>query len=114
MADVFKARALAGPRAGQTIAIKRLLPELAKDQRYVDLFLGEADLSRLLHHPNIIETFDAGELNGTYYMAMEYIDGRDVGMVLARCRERNIMLPIDFALFLTSQVLGALYYAHNA
>ncbi len=114
MADVFKARAVAGPRAGQIVAIKRLLPELAKDQRYVDLFLGEADLSRMLQHPNIIQTFDAGELNGTYYIAMEHIDGRDVGQVLAKCRERGIQLPVDFAMFLTSKVLTALYYAHNA
>jgi serine/threonine-protein kinase len=114
MADVFKSRAVSGPKAGQLVAVKRLLPELAKDQRYVELFLGEADLSRLLHHPNIVETFDAGEIGGTYYIAMEYIDGRDLGQVLAKCRQRNIQLPVDFALFLTSRVLDALYYAHNA
>jgi eukaryotic-like serine/threonine-protein kinase len=114
MADVFKARAAVGPRAGQLVAIKRLLPALSKDPHYVDLFLAEADLSRLLHHPNIIETFDAGEINGTYYIAMEFIDGRDMGQVLARCRERNIMLPVDFALFLSSKILMALHYAHNA
>lgn len=114
MADVFKARAVAGPRMGQTVAIKRLLPSLAGDPRYVDLFLGEADLARLLVHPNIVETFDAGELAGTYYIAMEFIDGRDLGQILARCREKNIQLPADFALFLASTLCNALYYAHNA
>ena len=114
MAEVFRAVDLAGPRAGQKVAIKRLLPELAKNSEYVELFVGEADLSRMLHHPNIVEVYEAGTVGEQYYMAMEYIDGRDLGQIVKRCRERKILLPIDFAVFLTVALLDALAYAHSA
>lgn len=108
------AKALEGPRAGQMVALKRLLPDLAKNAQYVDLFCREADLSRILVHPNIVRVFEAGSVGETYYMAMEFIDGRDLGQILARCRERRIVLPVDFALFLAHELLQALAAAHGA
>ena len=114
MAEVFRALDLSGPRAGRKVAIKRLLPELGKQPHYVELFVGEADLSRMLHHPNIIEVYEAGTVGEQYYMAMEYIDGRDLGQILKRCRDRKILLPIDFAVFLGVTLLEALAYAHAA
>ncbi|MGI5862432.1 MAG: serine/threonine protein kinase [Myxococcales bacterium] len=114
MAEVYRAVDLSGPRAGYKVAIKRLLPELAQQQQYVEMFVGEADLSRMLHHPNIIEVYEAGTLGEQYYMAMEYIDGRDLGQILKRCRERKILLPVDFAVFLGVVLLEALAYAHSA
>jgi serine/threonine protein kinase len=80
----------------------------------VDLFCGEADLSRMLRHANVIEVLETGSVGETYYMAMEFIDGRDLGQVLSRCRERQIQLPVDFALFLAHCILDALHYAHHA
>jgi serine/threonine-protein kinase len=114
MAEVFRARDVTGLRKGQLIAIKRLMPELAKDKHYVDLFSAEAHLSQMLHHANIIETYEAGKVNEQYYMAMEYIDGRDLGQIVRRCRERKILLPVDFAVFLGATLLDALAYAHCA
>ncbi|HCF56705.1 MAG TPA: serine/threonine protein kinase [Myxococcales bacterium] len=114
MAEVFRAVDLAGPRAGHKVAIKRLLPELAQQPQYVEMFVGEADLSRMLHHPNIIEVYEAGTVGEQYYMVMEYIDGRDLGQILKRCRERKILLPVDFAVFLGVVLLEALAYAHSA
>src|SRR5690606_2963090 len=114
MAEVSLARIVEGPRAGQEVALKRLLPELAKNPQYVDLFCGEADLSRMLVHPNIVRVYEAGAAEDTYYIAMERIDGRDLGQILARCRERRIVLPVDFALFLIHELLQALAAAHTA
>ena len=114
MAEVFRARELSGPRAGQRVAIKRLMPELAKDPQYVDLFTAEADLSRMLHHPNIVEVYEAGTIAGQRYIAMEYVDGRDLGQIVRRCVERKILLPVDFAVFLGVTLLDALAYAHAA
>jgi serine/threonine protein kinase len=113
MAEVYRATAIEGPHAGRRVALKRLHPELAKDPHYVELFTAEADLLRLLHHPNIVTVLDAGMTSGVYYIAMEFIDGRDLGQVLARCRHRKIQLPIDFAVFLVKTLLDALDYAHN-
>jgi len=114
MAEVSRARILEGPRAGQEVALKRLLPELAQNPQYVDLFCNEADLSRMLVHPNIVRVYEVGACEDTYYIAMERIDGRDLGQILARCRERKILLPVDFALFLIHELLQALAAAHTA
>lgn len=114
MAEVFRALDLSGPRAGRSVAIKRLLPELAKDAEYVELFTAEADLSRMLHHPNIVQVYETGVFGEQYYMVLEFIDGRDLGHVLRRCRERKILLPVDFAVFLAVTLLEALGYAHEA
>lgn len=114
MAEVSKAVYAKGPRAGKVVALKRLLPDLAQNPQYVDLFCGEADLSRMLIHPNIVQVLEAGNSGDTYYMAMELIDGRDLGQILAKCRERKIVLPVDFALFLAHELLRALAAAHTA
>lgn len=113
MAEVYRARIASGNRAGEEVALKRLLPELATDIQYVDFFTSEADLSRLLVHPNIVEVIEAGVVGDVYYMAMEFIDGRDLGAIMARCREKKILLPIDFCAFLTDVLVRALAYAHR-
>ncbi|HLT30266.1 MAG TPA: protein kinase [Myxococcaceae bacterium] len=114
MAEVFYGRALAGPREGQYVAIKRLLPQLATDPVAIELFTGEADLSRMLVHPHIVQTFDVGTYPGGWFLVMEHVDGRDLGQLLRRCRKQGIQLPIDFAIYLARVLLDALSYAHNA
>lgn len=114
MAEVFRARVLTGPRAGWPVAIKRLSPELAKKPEYVDQFTSEADLSRLLDHPNIVKVFEVGEIDDVYFIAMELVDGSDLGRILRRCQKRGIRLPVDFAVYLVKVLLDALAYAHTA
>src|SRR5205823_3232697 len=114
MAEVYKARAVEGPRKNQLVALKRLTPRLASDPEAVDLFCGEADVSAMLKHPNIVEVFEAGVVGEVYYLAMEYVDGRDLALILARCRERRIFLPVHFAVHIAKATLDALAYAHAA
>ena len=114
MAEVYKARAIEGPRAGQLVALKRLTPRLTSDAEAVDLFCGEADVSAMLKHPNIVEVFEAGVVGEIYYLAMEYVDGRDLALILGRCRERKIFLPVHFAVHIALAALDALGYAHQA
>jgi eukaryotic-like serine/threonine-protein kinase len=114
MAEVYKATVIEGPRAGQTAAVKRLTPRLSSDPEAVDLFCGEADVSSMLKHPNIVEVFEAGVVEEVYYLAMEFVDGRDLALILGRCRERKIFLPINFAVHIALSVLDALAYAHGA
>lgn len=113
MAEVFRARVLSGPREGWQVAIKRLLPELSQKQEYVDLFASEADLSRFLDHPNIVKVLEVGVLEHSYFMVMELIDGRDLGQIIRRCKQREIPLPVDFAVYLAKTILDALAYAHS-
>lgn len=114
MAEVFRARVLSGSREGQDVALKRLLPALAKDPQYIDQFTSEADLSRCLDHPNVVRVQEVGVIDEIYFMEMEWVDGRDLGQVLRRCSSRGIPLPLDFALYLGRTLLDALAYAHTA
>ncbi len=114
MAEVYRARVLSGPREGWNVAIKRLLPELAKDSDAVDQFTSEADLSKLLDHPNIVKVYEVGVVQDVYFMAMELVDGRDLGQILRRCKQNGIPLPVDFAVFLAKVLADALAYAHTA
>ncbi len=64
--------------------------------------------------PNIVQTLDVGAIGDVAYLAMEWVDGRDLGQVLRRCRKQGIALPIDFAVYLARVLLEALDYAHRA
>jgi serine/threonine protein kinase len=114
MAEVFLGRVLGGPRAGRPIALKRLLPVLSRDPAHVELFEAEARLATQLHHPGIVEVFAAGVAVGVPFIAMEYVDGRDLARVVGACAGRAIHLPVPFALFLAHEVALALDYAHRA
>ncbi len=114
MAEVYRARVLAGPREGWTVALKRLLPALTRDPASIALFAREADLSKKLDHPNIVKVLDAGVHDGIYFIVMELVDGRDLGQILRRCKQRGIPLPVDFAVYLGKVLLEALSYAHHA
>ncbi len=113
MAEVFRARALAGPQAGTTVALKRLLPELALDAEYVALLRQEAELTRRLRHPAIVEVLEAGVSDGVPFIAMEFVDGRNLKEILARCAARAILLPVDFAAYVVHVVAQALAHAHE-
>lgn len=114
MAEVFRARVLEGERAGWPVAIKRLLPELAEDPAYVELFEREAALSKALDHPYIVKVLEVERIDHHAVMVMELIDGRDLGQVLRRCKQRGIPWPIDFAGHAVRILLDALAYAHAA
>ncbi len=113
MAEVFRAIDRRENAPPHILAVKRLLPSLANNPHYVQLFKHEALLSSMLQHPNIVRVFESGTINGQHFMSMEYVEGRDLGKILQRCKQRNILLPIDFAIFLGVTLLEALTYAHN-
>jgi serine/threonine protein kinase len=114
MAEVYRARAVIGPREGQDFAVKKLLPEQENDAAAVALFAGEGDLARFLDHPNIVKVHEVGTSGESYFLVMDLVDGRDVGQIIKRCRTQGVQWPIDFAVYLTKVLLDALGYAHNA
>ncbi len=114
MAEVYRARAREGPRAGEIVALKRLLPELARDPGYVAFFQREGEITRALRHPAIVSVYEAGVSNGTPYIVMEYVDGRNLRQILGQCAARGILLPVDFAAYVAHVLCQALDYAHRA
>jgi serine/threonine-protein kinase len=107
MAEVFLARMLEGPHAGQR-------PERARDAEAHEQLLHEAELARCLNHPHIVGFVEYGELRDGGYLALELVEGPDLGRVLAQCRRRRIELPIDISVLIVRQVLEALAHAHQA
>ena len=114
MAEVFLATRLTGANAGTQVALKRLKASFAQDPTYTDLFLSEADINRTLVHPNIVRVLDAGSVDDTPYMAMEYIQGPDLGQVLEACNRRKVMLPLELACHIAHMVANGLHFAHIA
>jgi eukaryotic-like serine/threonine-protein kinase len=106
MADVYLAE---DEELGRRVAIKILNDKYAPDEQFVERFRREAKNAAGLSHPNIVSIYDRGEAEGTYYIAMEYLDGRSLKeLVVARGP-----LPIPDAISATRQVLAALRFAHR-
>jgi len=113
MAEVYLAVALEGPRAGQRFAVKRLRPDLAQDEGFLRLFHQEAEMTRRLRHPGIVEVVETGFAGGTPFIVMDYVDGKNLRQILAQCAEREILLPSDFGVYVAHQVSLALAHAHE-
>jgi len=95
-------------------AIKRILPQLAKDSRFVAMFCDEARICSALHHPNIVRVLDFGEHNGELFMAMQYVEGTSCARLLRNVAAKGRRFPPAVALFIAREVLEALAYAHDA
>ncbi len=114
MAEVFVARR-AGPRGfHKKFAIKRILPQLARDTRFVAMFCDEARICAALAHPNIVQVVDFGEADGELFMALEFVDGVSVAKLLRTVAARGQRFPVGAALFIVHEVLRALEFAHEA
>ena len=113
MADVYKARMMGMEGFQKTVAIKRILSNLTDSEEFVRMFIDEAKLAAQLSHNNIIHIFDLGKVNRSHYIAMEYIEGRDLRSILEECRERDVRMPIELALYITNLLASALDYAHK-
>src|ERR1051326_8269607 len=107
MAEVYLARDLLLDRP---VALKILFPELSTDRAFVERFRREAQAAANLSHPNIVSVFDWGEEDGTYFIVMEYIEGRTLGQIL---RAEGPLLP-ERAADIAADVAGALAFAHKA
>ncbi|ABF89972.1 serine/threonine protein kinase Pkn6 [Myxococcus xanthus DK 1622] len=111
MAEVFLAKA-AGPRGFEkTLVLKRILPHLAEDAAFVEMFLGEARLAAQLEHPNIVQIFDFGEAEGSFFLAMEFIDGPNLRKLVKRAAEEA--LPPAFCAKVVAAAAEGLAYAHE-
>lgn len=98
---------------GTRCVIKTIRGDLTGDKEFIGRFADEAKIMVRMTHDNIIRVFDCGRVGTDYYIAMEYVYGRDLGDVLDRAYERGEPMPKEYGLFLTRQILKGLDYAHN-
>lgn len=108
MAEVFLGKSASLEGFDKVVAIKRVLPDLAKNERFVNMFLDEAKISLHLDHANIVSVFDVGRSGQSYFIVMEFIDGTN----MKRLIEGHAM-PLDLACYVAVEVCKALVYAHE-
>lgn len=112
MAELYLARGRGLDGFEKLVALKRVLPHLARDPEFVDMFLDEARLAGTLDHPNIASVIDIGRAQGNYFFAMEYVHGRDLRSVL-RESARGEDLTLACGLAILTQAAAGLHYAHE-
>ena len=113
MAEVFRgeAESLAGFK--KAVAIKRVLPHLVQNEKFIRMFLDEARLCARLNHANIVQVFDIGHVDNTYFIVMEFVDGVTLKAVIEHLRGRDLPVPIPVAVYISMQMCGGLQYAHE-
>src|SRR5262245_14032234 len=114
MADIYLARQSGVEGFQKACVIKRILPQLATDAQFVRMFLDEARIAALLSHPNIVQIYDLGKEDGSYFLAMEHIHGEDLTRILdAEVARGHLAPPLHIAIKILSEIAEGLDYAHN-
>ncbi|HZI63196.1 MAG TPA: TonB family protein [Thermoanaerobaculia bacterium] len=113
MAEVWKARMKGVEGFQKTVAIKKILSHLTDSVDFVTMFIDEAKLAAQLTHDNIIHIYDLGKIGEDYYIAMEYVDGKDLRSILNAARAAGMPLPAPLALFIAARLASALDHAHR-
>ena len=114
MAEVFLAQ-MKGPEGfSKFVAIKRILPHLSHDTLFTESFINEARLGGYLSHHNIVQTLDFGQIDGFYYLTMEYVQGINLGQVMRFHQKMKDPLPVPLAVEIALQICEGLAYAHEA
>ncbi len=113
MAEVFRAKSFGVEGFERIVAVKRILPQMAEDPDFVRMFKDEANLAQHLTHQNIVQIHELGKENGIYYIAMEYVMGRDLRALLDRFKRDRLLMDEGMACHVVSQICAALDYAHR-
>src|SRR5579871_1298801 len=114
MAEIFLARAASLKGFEKYLVIKRILPHKTRDPNFVSMFLDEARLAATLDHPNIVQIYDVGAIDGEYFIAMEYLHGEDLlALVRAGVQLGLGRPPLEIVITILDGTLGGLHYAHE-
>jgi serine/threonine protein kinase len=113
MAEVHLAETVGPQSLRRRVAIKRLLPAFATSRRYVQMLLDEAHIVGGIHHPNVAQLLDYGQVGPTHYIALEFVQGVDLACVLRTLRARGFDLPVPVALHVGRCVARGLHAAHT-
>jgi len=114
MAEIFLAlqRSVAGFE--KLIVIKRILPAMNQDRGFIDMLLHEARVAATLSHPNIVQTIDVGQVDGTYFIALEHIHGEDLRSIVRQMKKKGVVeFPLEHALAIILGMCAGLSYAHE-
>ncbi len=115
MAEVY--RGIAESAVGgmkKAVAIKKILPNLTKNKKFIQMFLDEARVSMHLQHANIVGVFDIGIADTSYFIVMEFVDGANLKTLIESLRRQGQRMPLPQVIYLMMEVCKGLQYAHDA
>jgi serine/threonine protein kinase len=112
MGEIFLAKhGLAGFE--KLAVIKKVLPHLAADQQFISRFVDEAQVAIKLQHVNVAQVFEVGRVGDEYFLAIEYVEGRDLRRTLTLLTQKKQRFPVDLALYVARELANGLAYAHR-
>lgn len=114
MGQIFLARPQGSPGLTRLLVIKRLLPHLATDRKFLHMFLDEAKIASRLDHPNIVHIHELGEVRGSHYLAMDYVAGEDLRTLEQYATVRKRPIPLGVGLRIVADAAAGLSHAHQA
>ncbi|MEM9492158.1 MAG: serine/threonine-protein kinase [Myxococcota bacterium] len=114
MAEIYRAKTFDAQGHAHLVAVKRVLAHLAEDDDFIQMLVDEAKIASMLRHGNIARVYEFARAHGEYFIAMEYVDGKDLRSMLERCRQRKKPMPPQHASYATAEVAMALHTAHSA
>ncbi|MEO8550131.1 MAG: serine/threonine-protein kinase [Kofleriaceae bacterium] len=109
MAEIFLGR----ETDGRPVVIKRIHPHLARQQNFVAMFVDEARIGSLVHHPNVIEVFELGQVRTDLFLVMEYLAGENASGMMRRLTARQERLPMALAAYIVAEACAGLHHAHE-
>jgi eukaryotic-like serine/threonine-protein kinase len=113
MAEVFKAKTVGVEGFERIVALKRILPSIAEDEEFITMFIDEAKIAVQLQHANIAQIFDLGKVDDSYFIALEYVNGRDLRAIFDELHKRGERMPMSQVCYFIMQLCEGLDYAHN-
>ncbi len=114
MAEVFKGRVVGAEGFEKLVAIKRILPDLAADDRFVNMLLTEARIHSALSHRNIVQIHDLGiSESGEYFIVLEYVEGYDLRVITEQLAADGEIVPEALSLYIAAEVAEGLHFAHE-
>ncbi|MGD2089049.1 MAG: protein kinase [Candidatus Aminicenantes bacterium] len=114
MAEIYKAKKKGVKGFEKIIALKKILSGYGTDAKYIEMFVDEAKIAAELSHPNIVQIHDLGKKDDYYFIAMEYVSGKDLRVIMQKLAQESTLMPEPIAIYLAIEVLSALNYAHTA
>ena len=113
MAEVFKAKSFGVEGFEKIIAIKRILPSIAEDAEFIQMFIDEAKIAGQLSHANICQIFELGKITDSHFIAMEFVWGKDLLQIQNRFRKMRATMTMAMCAFVAAKVCEGLDYAHR-
>src|SRR2546430_1378856 len=113
MAEIYRACLRTSDGTARLIVIKRIQPNLGKDPEFLEMFKSEIKVTMGFTHPNIVQVYDFGNEGGQPYIAMEWVDGKNLRQFISRYTQQRQIFPAELAVYIVEQAAAGLHYAHS-